>query len=141
MFSSTGRVFLLSLGLILLIVGPAVSKPRKAQRLPTGPWGGPHIRIDVGARSASIEYDCASGTINGPLTVDSRGRFTWRGTHHREHAGPIRVGEQGNDRPATYSGFVRGDKMTLTVKLPETNEVLETYTLKRGGFGRVFKCK
>ena len=141
MFSSNALKFLLSLCLVLLIAGLAESKPRKAQRLATGPWGGPHIRIDVGARSASIEYDCASGTINGPLTVDSRGRFTWRGTHHREHAGPIRVGEQGNDRPATYSGFVKGDKMTLTVKLSETNEVIETYTLKRGGFGRVFKCK
>jgi hypothetical protein len=141
MFSSTGRVFLLSLGLMLLIVGPAVSKPRKAHRLPTGPWGGPHIRIEVGPRSAEIDYDCARGTINGPLTVDSRGRFSWRGTHHREHAGPIRVGEQGNDRAATYSGFVKGDSMTLTVKLSETNEVLETYTLKRGSFGRVVKCK
>ena len=141
MFSLNACRLLLGLSLVVLIAGPAVSKPRKAQRLATGPWGGPHIRIEVGARSASIEYDCASGAISGPLTLDSRGRFTWRGTHHREHAGPIRVGEQGNDRAATYSGFVKGDSMTLTVKLSETNEVLETYTLKRGSFGRVVKCK
>jgi hypothetical protein len=141
MFSSNALKFLFSLSLVLLTVGPALSKPRKAQRLAAGPWGGPHIRIEVGARSASIDYDCASGTINRPLTIDSKGRFTWLGTHHREHGGPIRVGEQGNDRPATYSGFVKGDRMTLTVKLSETNEVLETYTLRRGSFGRVVKCK
>ena len=141
MFSSNGRVFLLSMSLILVVAGLAVSSPRKAQRLATGPWGGLHIRIDVGARSAAIEYDCASGTINGPLIIDSRGRFAWRGSHNQEHPGPIRADEQGNDRPATYSGFVKGDRMTLTVKLSETNEVLETYTLKRGGFGRVVKCK
>lgn len=141
MFSPNACRFLLSLSLVLLIIGPAVSKPRKAQRLATGPWGGPHIRIEVGPRSAEIDYDCASGTINGPLTVDSRGRFTWHGTHHREHGGPIRVGEQGNDHPASYSGFVKGDTMTLTVKLSDTNEVLETFTLKRGSFGRVVKCK
>lgn len=141
MLSSNANTVLLSLGLVLLISGSAVSKPRRVQRLATGPWGGPHIRIDVEARSASIDYDCASGTINGPLTIDSRGRFTWRGTHHREHGGPIRENEQGNDRPATYSGSVKGDRMTLTVKLSDSNEVLETYTLKRGAFGRVVKCK
>jgi hypothetical protein len=141
MFSSNARTVLLSLGLVLLISASALSKPRRVQRLATGLWGGPHIRIDVGPRSASIDYDCASGTINGPLTIDSKGRFTWRGNHHREHAGPIRENEQGNNRPATYSGSVKGDRMTLTVKLSDTNEVLETYTLKRGAFGRVVKCK
>ena len=140
MFSSNAHRLLFSLSLVLLIAGSAVAKPRRVQRLATGPWGGPHIRIDVGARSASIEYDCASGTINGPLTIDSKGRYTWRGTHHREHPGPIRENEQGNNRPATYSGSVAGNTMTLTVKLSDTNEVLGTYTLKRGAFGRVLRC-
>jgi hypothetical protein len=111
------------------------------QRISTGSWGGPHIRIEVGPRSATIEYDCANGTIDGPLTFDSRGRFTWRGTHNREHAGPIRADEGSNGQPAVYTGTVKGDTMVLTLKLAGSNEVIDRFTLKRGGPGRVFKCK
>jgi hypothetical protein len=126
--------------LVLLITSAAVSKPRKMQRIHPGSWGGPHIRIEVGPRSAMIDYDCANGTIDGPLTIDSKGRFSWRGTHNREHGGPIRIDEP-NGRPASYSGSIKGDIMTLTVKFADTNEVLDTYTLKRGSSGRVVKCK
>ena len=95
--------------LVLLIVSSAASRPRKMQRLPTGTWGGSHVRIEVGTRSATIDYDCANGTIDGPFTIDSKGRFTWRGTHNREHPGPIRIDEQPGSRPAIYSGWIKGD--------------------------------
>jgi hypothetical protein len=136
-----GNKFLFAISLVLLIVSSGASKPRKMQRLPTGTWGGAHIRIEVGSRSATIDYDCATGAINGPLTIDSKGRFTWRGTYNREHGGPIRIDEKPNGRPVTYSGWIKDDNMTLTVKLSDTNEVLDTYTLRRGSVGRVFKCK
>jgi hypothetical protein len=139
MFSSNACRFFLSLSLVLMVAGLAISKPRRI-RLSTGQWGGQHIRIDVGARSATIGYDCASGTIDEPLMIDSKGRFTWHGTHHRQRPGPTRKNDQGSNRPAAYSGFVKGDTMTLTVKLSDTDEV-QTYTLKRGAFGRVFECK
>lgn len=141
MFLKNSNRLLVVVSLVLLISSAAASRPRKMQRISQGTWGGPHIRIDVAPRSATIDYDCANGTIDGPLTMDSKGRFTWRGTHNREHGGPIRIDEQSNGRPAIYSGWIKGDTMTLTVKLADTNEVLETYTLKRGSAGRVFKCK
>lgn len=141
MFSLCRNRLLIVVSLVLLIGSSAASRPRKMQRIPTGVWGGPHIRINVAPRSATIEYDCANGTIDGPLTTDHKGRFTWRGTHNREHGGPIRIDEQANTQPVIYMGSVKGDTMTLTVKLADTNEVLETYILKRGSPGRVLKCK
>jgi hypothetical protein len=141
MFWPNRNGLLVIISLVLLTVSSAASRPRKMQRLPTGTWGGSHIRIQVGTRSATIEYDCANGTIEGPLTIDRKGRFSWRGTHNREHGGPIRIDEKPNGRPAIYSGSVKGDTMTLTVKLADTKEVIDTYTLKRGSLGRVFKCK
>jgi hypothetical protein len=136
-----GNRFLLAVSLVLLIASSGASKPRKMQRLPTGTWGGLHIRIEVGSRSATIDYDCATGAIDGPLTMDSKGRFAWRGTYNREHGGPIRIDEKPNSRPVIYSGSIKDDTMTLTVKLSDTNEILDTYTLRRGSAGRVFKCK
>jgi hypothetical protein len=109
------------------------------QRIPTGSWGGEHIRIDVGAKSAKIEYDCAHGVIEGPLVVDSNGRFNLRGTHTPERGGPIRADESPRSLPAAYTGTIRADKMTLTLKLADTED--ETFTLEKGKQAELFKCK
>jgi hypothetical protein len=128
------------LSLVLLLGSLAAARPRKMQRLPTGSWGGPHIRMEVGPSSATIDYDCANGTIAGPFTLDRSGRFSWRGRFVRERGGPVRSDEDNTGQPATYSGSVKGDNMTLTVKLVN-GEVVDSFTLKRGGPGRVFKCR
>ena len=127
--------------LILLITSAAASRPRKMQRIQLGAWGGPHIRLDVESSSATVNYDCAHGTITGPLTIDSKGRFTWKGTHQREGPGPIRVNRPPTDQAVIYTGTVKGATMTLTVKFAESGETLDTFTLERGHAGRVFKCK
>ena len=127
--------------LVLLLVSLSPAKPRRAQRLASGLWGGAHIRMNVGANSAMIEYDCAQGTIAGPLLLDSRGRFILHGTHSREHGGPTRSDETANQRPAVYTGSISGGRMTLTVKMTGTNETVGTFSLTHGDEGRVFKCK
>lgn len=109
------------------------------QRIPTGVWGGPHIRLEVGEKSATIEYDCATGVIDGPLTVDGEGRFNLRGSHKRERGGPIRSDDVTKAEPATYTGSVKGNMMTLILKLGDSDE--ETFTLEKGKPGDLFKCK
>jgi len=140
MFSEKRTKLLVLICLVLVIAVSAASRPRKMQRLSAGGWGGPHIRIQVEGSSATIDYDCAHGTITGPLTFDSKGRFSWRGTHMREGPGPIRV-DQESGSPATYTGSIKGDKMTLTVTLTDSKQVVDTFTLTRGGKVRIFKCK
>ena len=141
MFSENRTKLVVLVSLVLLVAAPAASRQRKKQHIPTGSWGGPHIRMEVGQESATIDYDCANGTIDGPLTFDSKGRFTWRGTHNREHPGPTRIDEEGNSQAAIYSGWVKGNTMTLKVRMAKTDEVVDAFTLTRGGPGRVFKCK
>jgi len=126
--------------LVLLLVSFSSAKPRK-NRMGNGLWGGEHIRINVSANSAMIEYDCAQGTIAGPLLMDSKGRFIWHGTHLREHGGPIRSDETANRSPAVYTGYIRGGKMKLTVKLKGTNQTMGTFSLMQGAEGKVFKCR
>lgn len=111
------------------------------QRLSKGTWGGQHIQFEVSDESVSIEYDCAHGAIAGPLTLDRQGRFSWRGTITRERGGPVRLGAKINNLPAKYSGSIKGDTMTLIVKVDNSNDEPETYTLTRGSVGRVFKCR
>ena len=109
------------------------------KRIPSGEWGGQHISINVGAKSATIEYDCANGVIDGPLTIDAHGNFKLRGTHRAEHGGPIRADESNEGSPATYTGSIKGNEMSLTLKIGDGEP--ETFTLEKGKEGELFKCK
>ena len=133
MFYQKGTCVLL-FGLLLMSL-----TAKYQRRIATGVWGGQHIRIKVGEKSATIEYDCASGVIKGPLVFDSAGNFSLRGTHRMERGGPVRSNENPTEVPATYTGTVKGKIMTLTLKLSDSDE--ETFTLEKGKPGDLFKCK
>ena len=107
--------------------------------IPTGNWGGQHINMKVTTKSAAIEYDCATGVIHGPLVVDADGNFDLRGTHRMQRGGPVRAGETGQDRPATYTGSIKGNTMTLNLKLGDSD--VETFTLEKGKEGELVRCK
>ena len=125
--------------LLLLLVVSVSAKIQKMQRIPSGSWGGQHISLDVGSKSATIEYDCASGVINGPLVVDADGHFNLRGTHRPERGGPVRADDNSAGHPATYTGTIKGNTMTLTLKVGDSDE--ETFTLEKGKPGELVKCK
>ncbi len=104
-----------------------------------GSWGGDHALLEITATSASIEFDCAHGTLPVPLTLN-RGTFDVAGDYIQEHGGPIRSDETVDRQPARYTGTVSGNTMTLLVRLTATGEDRGTYSLMRGSTGRVFKC-
>lgn len=110
------------------------------ERLPEGEWGGQHIGLVASDTGASIEYDCAAGTITGPLRLASRGEFDWRGVHFPGHGGPARIDERVEAHPARYTGRVNGESMTLTLILLDDSQPPQTFTLTRGANAAVFKC-
>ena len=122
-----------------------VSEPRAiAPRSSTtvgliGTWGGDHVRITVGAASSLLEYDCARGSIDQPVTVDAAGRFDLAGTHVTEHPGPV-LETPLTVHPARYTGSTDGKTMTYTVTLTDTNQTFGPYTLALDAPGRVVKC-
>jgi hypothetical protein len=141
------------------VVPVDVSANRKAsenvQPLASGTWGGAHIRLDVGERGATLEYDCAHGTIDEKILPDAEGGFDVRGTHEAETGGAISgisvANEETNDttntnvtaanaHPARYVGLVKGDVMTLSVTHADTKQSFGNFTLKRRESARLFKC-
>jgi len=127
------------LGIALLVSG-ASAKPKKQVRVANGAWGGQNITMNVGEKSATIEFGCAHGTIEGPLMTDAKGQFSWKGTFSAEHGGPVRIDEQRPGKSAIYSGSIKGQSMTLMVKLEGEESPLDTFTLTRGATGRLRKC-
>lgn len=106
-----------------------------------GVWGGNHLRMSVGADGAQLEFDCASGEISAAFVLDAGGRFDLPGTYTRQGPGPIRIGREPSARPARYSGRVEGARMTLSVRLADSDKPLDSYTLTRGDEGHVVKCR
>ena len=124
---------------LMLLTISAAAGIQKMRVISTGLWGGQHISMNVGTKSATIEYDCASGVIKGPLLVDGAGNFELHGTHRMERGGPVRADESREGQPATYTGSIKGDKMTLTLKIDDLEP--ETFTLEKGKEGELVKCK
>jgi hypothetical protein len=130
----------ISAGYVAALLGLASCARVPTGPLPPGEWGGQHIGLTVLDRGATVEYDCASGTIDEPLHIDSRGGFLAVGTHTRGHGGPARIDEVPDRHPARYAGYTDGRTMTLTVTLSDSGELLGTFKLVRGTSPAVFKC-
>ena len=125
--------------LLAALVPPMEDPVKTSRRLLTGSWGGDHAGAVMTDRGAKFDFDCAEGSIDGPITLDREGRFDLAGTYAREGPGPARPGrEQG--RPARYRGRVERDTMTLSVELSGSDVVIGTFTLVRDRLPRVRKC-
>lgn len=109
-------------------------------RLPNGSWGGAHIGMVVTDTGATIQYDCATGTIAQSLALLPDGSFTWHGVHYPGHPGPTRIGEVPVGHAATYTGRATSDRLTLTLSVPDLGMPAQTFELTRDGAARVFRC-
>ena len=104
----------------------------------SGQWGGPGINLVLEGGLGTVEYDCASGTID--QTIPAAGSsFSVTGTHRTGQAGPVRVGQIFRSQRATYSGTAVEGDMTLLVKLEDGTE-LGPFTLKQSVPGQINRC-
>jgi hypothetical protein len=134
-----GRYMAVVMVLLLLSV-VAIVYSRIMSRIPRGEWGGVHVSMNVGEKSATIEYDCAKGVIEGPLAVNDAGEFNLRGSFTSERGGPVRADETPREQGAAYSGTIKDNTMTLTLKIDGEDDS-ETFTLEKGKTGKLMKCK
>jgi hypothetical protein len=132
------RVCLLVIGSFFAMT--IASQTTNVQRVSNGTWGGQGIHLEVNEKSAKVEFDCAHGTINGPMTLDSKGEFKLKGTFTRERGGPVRSDQNESGAAATYSGSIKGETMTLDLKIEGQDQPLASYILTQGKAGRLHKC-
>jgi len=128
--------------LILPIVVAVVlsSSTTMSQRKISGLWGGQGISMEVSDSGATLDFDCASGSITEPIAPDSAGKFSVKGRFARQHPGPTREDENNAGEPAIYSGVVDGENLTLTITLTKNSEKAGSFTLAHGKIGRIRRC-
>ena len=105
-----------------------------------GQWGAQGVSMEVTGSGATLEFDCANGSISEAIVLDGSGKFAVKGFFATEHPGPIREGEDTSGQPATYTGSVDGQTLTLTIALTGTGKTIGTFTLTSGKVGRIRKC-
>ena len=113
--------------------------PTKTTKAPNGIWGAQRAQLNTTDRGAMIAFDCARGTIDEPLVLDSNGRFDVAGTYTQEHPGPEREGED-NSQPARYTGSVNGKTLTLEIKLTGREDSIGPLTFSFGKLTHLVKC-
>ena len=104
-----------------------------------GTWGGPGIGLTLEGGLGTVEYDCASGTIDQPIP-SADGPFKVTGTHRTGQPGPVRVGQIFTSQQATYSGTSMKADMTLSVKLEDGTE-LGPFKLTQGAPPQINRCQ
>ena len=109
-----------------------------ADLVPTGSWGGEHVRLTVSDTGGNVEFDCAHGTLDAPLKVDTEGRFDVPGSLVRE-GGPVMPGREGDKQSVRYSGRLDGSSMDLNL-LAEAGDSMGSFRLKLGDRGKLLKC-
>lgn len=127
----------LAAGAAFLVIAPAALMAKPPYLI--GGWGGPHVGVSFEGGLANVEFDCASGTIDGPVYPAKHGEFTAKGIFRAGTPGPVRVGQIFRSQPATYSGTVTKDVMTLSIKL-EDGTVGGPFTLTRGAEPQITRC-
>ena len=124
---------------------PSLSEPGSvngsAKGVPAGVWGGQSLRLEVTAQGATLQFDCASGTILEPLVLDASGKFRADGTFQSGNFGPARKGVQPARQATVYTGRVEGETMRIEFTLPGNSKPEGPFTLIRGNSGRLRRCE
>ena len=139
---SAGRIsrILTSLAAVAVVAACSVVIAGPGVFIIIGDWGGEHVQLELEEAGGTLEYDCAHGTIEPGWTLTDDGEFSGTGEHIIEHGGPVREGEILPTRPASYDGTVDGDRMSLTVTLSDSAQVIGTFQLQRGSDGQLMRC-
>ena len=124
-------------GISLLALAGCASMSQGPTTL-SGQWGGPGINLVLEGGLGTVEYDCASGTIDQYISV-APAAFSVSGTYRTGQPGPVRVGQIFTSQRATYTGTAGKTDMTLLVKLEDGTE-LGPFTLQQGVPGQITKC-
>lgn len=120
-------------------MGTMIPTTPSSQSVQMGVWGGSDIGMDVMQTGATVEFDCAQGTIDEAIMLDAMGRFAVDGVYLQE-GGP--VGGMGSPMPvpARYQGDVVGQQMTLTVTNLDTQMKIGAFSLTFGASANIVKC-
>lgn len=126
------------IGKCAFLLTASIAFPATASTL-VGTWSGDRINLTINAQGAVLEADCASGSIPGPLHLNTKGSFRAAGHYERFQPGPQHVDEgEGNLNASEFAGTIHGRTLALTITAPGTPP--QHFTLTRGKPVKLVRC-
>ena len=122
------------------VLHPLEPGPSPPPALETGIWGGDHAGMTVTETGATLEFDCAHGTIDGPIPLDDSGAFAVDGLYYQEHGGPFIDPDPLVPVKVTYMGQVSGTRTTLIIFDPDAQVKYGGFLLTYGATPHLVKC-
>ena len=122
-----------------LLLGAAQCASGVGNRL-TGSWGGDGIGVIVNGDTAHISYTCGETTVKGPISLDANQRFEATGEHIRVGGAAPRPDVPPERHVGHVAGQVRGDLLTLTVRLIDVDRDIGTFVLTKGATASILGC-
>jgi hypothetical protein len=133
------RTAAILLTVVVCIAGSALAQSGKSKKtVASGLWGGPHLRMEVTASGAELEFDCGTASISEPLTLDADNHFRASGSYKVGDFGPTREDARAQD--AVFTGALDGDTLKMEMAVAG-REQPQKFTLTRGREPKLFKCK
>lgn len=126
--------------LAAMLSGPAPTPDASGPRVPEGVWGGLGIAVRIAGAGAQLEFNCARGSIDGPLRLDAEGRFDVAGTFERGRPGPVRMGETPKSEPARYRGTLSDGTLRFEVLPASTGKPMGPFSARLGASSRIHSC-
>jgi len=135
------RVFGSIVCLACFITGCGEPATAPTEIVPAGVWGNDQLVFTATVTGATIESGCDSGRIEGSIATDQSGGFSLPGTYVFGRGGP----SQSSDLPlkaqsARYVGRIVGERMELTISLPELSRSLGPFQLSLGRQNLIDRC-
>ena len=118
---------ILVLSTILALIACSAATPTPITDV-VGTWGGDNAGLIVNGTDVHVHIGCTLGDAVGPIVADENGRFEVGGTYNVD-AYPV---NRGITHPASFTGQIVGQTMTLTVSLTDITRVLGPVTLIYG---------
>jgi hypothetical protein len=101
-----------------------------------GTWGGDNAGLIVSNTDVHVHIGCTLGDAVGPIRTDANGRFEATGTYNVD-AYPV---DRGITHPASFTGQIVGQTMSLRVTLTDIGRVVGPVTLIYGKDPKMGPC-
>ena len=103
-------------------------------------FGGVGVLLVARGAGADLEFDCATGRIEEPMTFSADGTFDVEGTFTPGMGGPFNEDDPPIPEAARFMGVLRGDRLTLSAILVEDGTTIGPYQLRRGEEPLLRRC-
>lgn len=118
-----------------------LSAIRADHLLSKGTWGGPGVELTVTDTGGHFEFDCASGDIDHPLSVDDKGAMAIDGVFIAERPGAVRLDATPDKRSVRFVGRLAQKTLSFDITVKDSPDKLGHFEVTLDAAARVRKCR